>query len=205
MMEILPREFYNRSALAVARDLLGKHLVRLDGGRRISGVIVETEAYQGEDDLGCHARAGRTPRTQIMYGEPGHAYVYFTYGMHWMLNAVTDGLDVPAAVLLRAVIPLEGTGIIAERRAGVPQTHWTNGPAKLCKALNIAHELNGADLCDPAGEMWIEWGKAIPDSAVHTGARIGLYSVPEPWKSIPWRFWVTPAVINSPAQNRNEP
>ncbi|MEN6408394.1 MAG: DNA-3-methyladenine glycosylase [Anaerolineaceae bacterium] len=204
-MEILPREFYNRSALTVARDLLGKHLVRLDDGRRISGVIVETEAYQGEDDLGCHARAGRTPRTQIMYGAPGHAYVYFTYGMHWMLNAVTDGLDVPAAVLLRAVIPLEGMDIIAGRRAGVPRAQWTDGPAKLCKSFNIDRTLNGADLCDPAGEIWIEMGGTISDSAMHTGARIGLYSVPEPWKSIPWRFWVTPGEINSPAQNRNEP
>jgi DNA-3-methyladenine glycosylase len=121
------------------------------------------------------------------------------------LNAVTDGLDVPAAVLLRAVIPLQGTDIIAERRAGVPQAHWTDGPAKLCKALNIDRALNGADLCDPAGEIWIEWGEPVPDSVVQTGARIGLYSVPEPWKSIPWRFWVTPAVINFPAQNRNEP
>lgn len=205
MIEILPQEFYAHPALTVARDLLGMRLVRLEEGCRISGVIVETEAYQGEDDLGCHARAGRTPRTQIMYGAPGHAYVYFTYGMHWMLNAVTDGMDVPAAVLIRAIVPIEGLDVIAKRRLRVPLARWTDGPAKLCRALNIDGALNGADLCNPANGIWIEKGESIPDGMIHTGARVGLYSVPEPWKSIPWRFWVSPTSINHPAQIHSEP
>src|SRR3970040_1161940 len=98
---ILPRVFYDRPALQVARDLLGMRLVRYDQGQRIAGIIVETEAYRGEEDLGCHCKAGRTPRTKVMYGPPGHAYVYFTYGMHWMLNFVTQVQGFPAAGLIR--------------------------------------------------------------------------------------------------------
>ncbi|MBN2501272.1 MAG: DNA-3-methyladenine glycosylase, partial [Anaerolineales bacterium] len=101
----LPREFYNRPTLTVARELIGARLVRILEGVKLVGLITETEAYVGEEDLGCHAKAGRTPRTQVMYGPPGHAYVYFTYGNHWMLNAVTEREDFPAAVLIRAIQP----------------------------------------------------------------------------------------------------
>src|SRR5512139_559864 len=104
----LPRDFFARDTVLVARELLGKNLVRVQNGQRLGGAILETEAYNGEVDLGCHARAGRTPRTQVMYGPPGHAYVYFTYGMHWMLNFVTQEEGFPAAVLIRAILPLEG-------------------------------------------------------------------------------------------------
>jgi DNA-3-methyladenine glycosylase len=99
---MLTHEFYNRPTLTVARELLGARLVRLLDGVRLAGVITETEAYVGEADLGCHAKAGRTPRTTVMYGPPGRAYVYFTYGMHWLLNAVTEAEGFPAAVLIRA-------------------------------------------------------------------------------------------------------
>src|SRR5262245_36385866 len=112
----LPRDFYRRSALNVARELLGARLVRLHDGIRLSGSITETEAYVGEEDLGCHAKAGRTARTAIMYGPPGHAYVYFTYGMHWLLNAVTGEVGSPAAVLIRAIVPDEGIELMSERR-----------------------------------------------------------------------------------------
>jgi DNA-3-methyladenine glycosylase len=163
-------------------------LVRIWHGQRLSGVIVETEAYRGEEDLGCHARAGLTARTRVMYGQPGHAYVYFTYGMHWMLNFVTEEDGFPAAVLLRAIMPLEGIETIAARRKGKPERLWTNGPAKVCQALAIDGSCNGLDLCLPQAELFLEWGKPIPDGRVTIGPRVGLNNVPEPWKSIPWRF-----------------
>lgn len=186
--ERLARPFFARPALQVARDLLGAHLVRLQDGYRFSGYIVETEAYRGEEDLGCHCRAGRTPRTQVMYGLPGHAYVYFTYGMHWMLNFVVEPENQPAAILIRAIIPQSGLEMIASRRGSQPAPHWTDGPAKLCQALGIDGALNGADLCSPQAELFVEAGEAISDSGVTIGPRVGLYTVPEPWKSIPWRF-----------------
>ncbi len=184
----LPRKFYSRPALQVARNLLGARLIRLDEGRRIGGIIAETEAYCGEKDLACHARAGRTPRTQVMYGEAGHAYVYFTYGVHWMLNFVAEPVDSPAAILIRAIIPTEGLDLIAGRRKGRPPKDWTNGPGKICQALHIDGSLNGADLCAPDAVLFVEAGQPVPDSSVTITPRVGLNSVPEPWKSKPWRF-----------------
>jgi DNA-3-methyladenine glycosylase len=184
----LPRSFYDRPALKVAREILGTCLVRLEGKERIAGIIVEAEAYVGEEDLGCHASAGYTPRTQVMYGPPGHAYVYFTYGMHWMLNFVVEAEGFPAAVLIRSIVPTEGIERIAIRRAGRPVEQWTNGPGKICRALSINRAQNGADLCSPEAELFVEDGVDIPDSSVTIGPRVGLNSVPEPWKSIPWRF-----------------
>lgn len=188
MPEPLPASFYARDVLAVAPALLGARLVRRLNGVEIAGLITEVEAYRGEDDLACHARAGRTPRTAVMYGPAGHAYVYFTYGMHWMLNAVCMDADYPAAVLLRAIRPLSGLEIIAARRDGVDAAHWTDGPAKLCRALGIDRALNGCDLSDPSSGLWIEPGLAVPVEQIRTTPRIGLGSVPEPWKSLPWRF-----------------
>jgi DNA-3-methyladenine glycosylase len=187
----LARAFFDRPALQVARELLGTRLVRLQDGVRIDGIIVETEAYRGEEDLGCHCKAGRTARTQVMYGPPGHAYVYFTYGMHWMLNFVVEPENQPAAILIRALLPQTGLELIASRRGHQPTPHWTNGPAKLCQALDINGKLNGADLCGLQSELYIESGEPIPDACVTTGPRVGLYTVPEPWKSISWRFRVT--------------
>jgi DNA-3-methyladenine glycosylase len=187
----LARSFFDRPALQVARDLLGARLVRLQDGIRIDGIIVETEAYRGEEDLGCHCRAGRTARTQVMYGPPGHAYVYFTYGLHWMLNFVVEPENQPAAILIRAILPQTGIDLIASRRGHQPPQLWTNGPAKLCQALKIDGSLNGADLCSPQAELYIESGEPISDACVTTGPRVGLYTVPEPWKSIPWRFRVS--------------
>jgi DNA-3-methyladenine glycosylase len=184
----LPRSFYDRPALKVARKILGTRLVRLEGKERIAGIIVEAEAYVGEEDLGCHASAGYTPRTQVMYGPPGHAYVYFTYGMHWMLNFVVEAEGFPAAVLIRSIIPIEGIERIAIRRAGRPVEQWTNGPGKICQALSINRAQNGADLCSPEAVLFVEDGVDIPDSSVTIGPRVGLNSVPEPWKSVPWRF-----------------
>src|SRR5512143_659622 len=102
------REFFAGDTLAVARGLLGARLVRLLDGQRLSGIVVECEAYIGQDDTACHASRGRTRRNAVMFGPPGHAYIYFTYGMHWMLNVVTEVEGFPAAVLLRAIQPVEG-------------------------------------------------------------------------------------------------
>ncbi len=184
----LPRSFFARPTLEVARGLLGMRLVRNLNGTRLSGWIVETEAYIGETDLACHARAGKTPRTVVMYGPPGHAYIYFTYGIHWMLNTVTEAEGFPAAVLLRAIQPVEGLEEISARRAGVPPAHWTDGPGKLCRALGLDGRQNGLSLCDPSGELYIETGPGVPDTEVRVGPRVGIQSTPEPWRSMPWRF-----------------
>jgi DNA-3-methyladenine glycosylase len=192
-LHIPGREFYKRDAVSVAPDLLGKVLVRKIGNIRMGGMITEVEAYQGEEDLGCHAKAGLTPRTQVMYGPPGHAYVYFTYGMHWMLNAVTDEPGMPAAVLIRSIQPLFGMETMQQFRSRerIKLKDWTNGPAKLCQAMNISGDLNGIDLCDPNGELWIgDGGIPVKPEQVATSPRIGLYSVPEPWKSISWRWYI---------------
>lgn len=184
----LDRQFYNRPTLRVVRELLGKRLVRLENGVRLAGIIVEAEAYIGEDDLGCHAHVGYTPRTRVLYGPPGHAYVYFTYGNYWMLNFVAEKEGFPAAILIRGIVPTEGIERIAARRQGRPQAQWTDGPGKICMAMAINKAQNEADLCAPEAELFVEEGVNIPDSCVTTGPRVGLNSVPDPWKSIPWRF-----------------
>ena len=183
---ILSRDFYKRPTLQVARDLIGARLVRILNGVKLVGLITETEGYIGETDLGCHAKAGRTPRTQVMYGEAGHAYVYFTYGHHWMLNAVTEREGFPAAVLIRAIQPIEGVNVMLERRQG----RDTFGPGKLCQAMGISKGENTVDLTEAASDLWIEAGVKVHGSAVTKSPRVGLNNVPEPWKSKPWRFLV---------------
>lgn len=192
----LAPEFYSIPAPHVARALLGMRLVRRLEGFTLSGVITETEAYRGEADLACHARAGRTARTSLLYGPPGIAYIYFTYGMHWMLNIVCEGTDFPAAVLIRAVQVTAGHAQVALRRPGVKPAQWTDGPAKLCKAFGIDGRLNGANLCAPDQGLWIEAGEPVDDQSVRAGPRVGIDYAAEPWLSIPWRFR---AQINQPS------
>jgi DNA-3-methyladenine glycosylase len=180
----LSRKFYNRPTLSVARELIGARLVRVLDGKKLAGMITETEAYIGQQDLGCHAKAGLTPRTRVMFGPPGHAYVYFTYGNHWMLNVVTEKEGFPAAVLIRAIQPIEGAQVMSARREG----RDTFGPGKLTQAMGITKSENEADITETGAGLWIEAGQAVPDSAVTIGPRVGLYTVSEPWKSIPWRF-----------------
>ena len=185
-MKILPRPFYNRPTLTVARELIGARLVRILDGVKLVGLIVETEAYISENDLACHAKAGLTPRTAPMFGEPGHAYVYFTYGNHWMLNAVTEREGFPAAVLIRAIQPIQGVEIMLKKRAG----RDTFGPGKLTQAMGIGKSENTADLTETASGLWIEAGLNVPNSFVTKGPRVGLNNTPEPWLSKPWRFKV---------------
>ncbi len=187
----LPRDFFAQRTTEVARQLLGKRLVRIQGSQRLAGVISEAEAYRGEEDQACHARAGRTKRTKVMYGPPGHAYVYFTYGNHWMLNFVAEAEGFPAAVLIRAIFPMEGLEAMAERRQGQPFKRWTDGPGKLCKALEIDGRHHGLDVCAVDAEIFVEWEEPIPDSSVTISPRVGLNNTPEPWKSMPWRYLVT--------------
>lgn len=192
---------YTRPAQEVAPALLGQKLVRLVDGQIVSGLIVETEAYcgGGAPDLACHGdRANKgqpTPRTAVMFGPAGHAYVYFTYGMHWMFNVVTGQTGQANAVLIRALQPVDGLEWMQQRRGARPlASHHlvslTNGPAKLAQALAIDQSLNGANLCDPDGVIWIEVDTAVNPTDICTGPRIGLGQTPEPWLSMPWRYWI---------------
>ena len=183
---ILSRDFYKRPALTVARELIGARLVRILDGVKLVGLITETEAYIGETDLACHAKAGLTPRTAPLYSEPGHAYVYFTYGSHWMLNAVAERKGFPAAILIRAIQPIEGVEWMSKRRQG----RDTFGPGKLTQAMGIDKALNTVDLTESTSGLWIEAGVKVPNSLVTKSPRVGLNNTPEPWLSKPWRFKV---------------
>ena len=185
-MSILDRKFYYRDTLRVAYELLGKKLVRQIKGLELAGMIVETEAYCGEADSACHAHHGKTPRNTVMFGEPGHAYVYFTYGMHYMLNLVTETKGRPCAVLVRAILPLAGVQEMEARRTS-NGTQLSNGPAKLCQALSIDKSLNGWDLtCGK--ELWVEDYKKIPAESIIAIPRIGVDYAKDEHRDAPWRF-----------------
>lgn len=190
IMSCLPESFYLADVTEVARALLGKRVVRQLNGQRTSGIICETEAYRGEQDLACHARSGRTRRNAVMYGGAGRAYIYFTYGMHWCLNAVCGAEGYPAAVLIRAIHPEEGLEVMAVRRAGVRRADWCNGPAKICKALAIDGGLNGASLTNPESPVYIEEGSFVELNSINASPRVGIQYAPEPWRSIPWRYTI---------------
>jgi DNA-3-methyladenine glycosylase len=162
----LPRSFFARNAIEVAPDLVGCVLVRWSADGVRAGRIVETEAYVGEYDLACHARAGRTGRTDVMYGEPGHAYVYLIYGVHPMLNAVCSPAGEASAVLIRAAEALDG-------EAGLPLLHSATGPGNLCKAFDVRLRHNRDDLCDSDAELFIapRTGKA---PRLWKGPRVGV-------------------------------
>ena len=171
--QVLPKEFFARDTEIVARELLGAVLECRTPDGVASGRIVETEAYVGEHDLACHAAAGRTARTAPLYGPPGIAYVYFIYGVHWCVNAVTRGVDEPSAVLIRALEPLTGLGLIRRRRTAARRdVDLTNGPGKLCQALGITGEHNRKPLQTPP--LRILEGEAIPDRRVARTPRIGI-------------------------------
>jgi len=182
----LPRSFYEQSTLDVARQLLGKYLVRKHPDGTTVGRIVETEAYVGPEDKACHASRGRTARTEIMFGPAGHAYVYLIYGMYDCLNLVTESVDYPAAVLIRAVEPVGGIEIMKVRRQTEQLRNLASGPGKLCQAFAIDRKLNGDDLCGKV--LYLEdRGEAV--SKVVTTPRIGV-DYAGPWKRKPWRFLI---------------
>jgi len=188
-MQRLERFFYNRDTVTVARELLGQVLVRQLDGERIAGRIVETEAYVAKIDTACHAHRGKTARNEAMFGPPGHAYVYFIYGMHFCFNVVTEPEGKACAVLVRALEPLEGIETMRTHRPGRTDRELTNGPAKLCYALAIDRALNGVDLVG-GNELWIEQEQPVGEAEISSGPRIGVRG--DEWAlSVPWRFWVT--------------
>ena len=195
-MKKLPRSFYVRPTLRVARDLLGKYLVRVSNGKRLITRIVETEAYC-QDDPASHAFSGRTRRNDVMFWKGGHLYVYFTYGMHFCANVVTGEEGAGEAVLIRAVEPLEGVEEMSRNRARptrriafrashelVPAADLTNGPAKLCQALDIRREQDGTDLL--GDEIYLLGAPRLTASKVGRSTRIGIVKGVE--KN--WRFFV---------------
>jgi DNA-3-methyladenine glycosylase len=186
----LPREFYTRSnVLAVARELLGKLLVvQLRNGKRVSGKIVELEAYRGPEDRAAHSYGGRrTRRTETMYGIGGTAYVFFVYGMYNQFNVVSGPAETPHAILIRALEPVEGIELMRKRRHGQPDHNLTNGPGKLCLALGIDRTLDNADLT--GARVWIEDAAKLSSRLIASGPRIGI-DYAEEWVDKPWRFWV---------------
>jgi DNA-3-methyladenine glycosylase len=216
--EVLPRGFFGRPVLTVAPALLGCILAHQTEAGLVAAQIVEVEAYRGESDPASHAFRGKTARNAVMFGEPGHAYVYFTYGMHFCVNLVCQQPGEPAAVLLRAARVLEGAGLAATRRGvgwrpggargaaggsrdpaggrgAAAERDLARGPARLCQALGIDRAQNGADVCDQAGALRVlapPGFRGLPDAAISTGPRVGVRLGAED----PWRFWVAgdPAV-----------
>lgn len=187
----LPRKFYTRDdTLLIARQLLGQRLVvPTADGTRVSGRIVETEAYMAPEDRASHAYGNRrTPRTETMFCRGGTAYVYFIYGMHNQFNVVTNIESIPHAVLVRALEPLEGIDVMRERRPVKDERNLTSGPGKLCAAMGIDLSYNRADLL---GKMvWIEEGEqVIKESEIASGPRIGIDYAGE-FVNKPWRFWI---------------
>lgn len=185
MDEPLSRQFYARDTIEVARDLLGKILAREISGKRLAGMIVETEAYRANDDPASHAYRGITKRNKVMFGEPGHAYVYFTYGNHFCLN-VTAKDSLPAgAVLIRAVEPLEGIDVMLRNRNVDRVTDATSGPGKLTKAMNITKEQNGMDVCQ-AGELYVRSSERVKRFKIGSSSRIGIANGTDKQ----WRFFI---------------
>ncbi len=187
MVAPFPREFYEQDTRAVAQSLLGQIVMRrLPTGETLSGIIVETEAYL-RDDPACHAYRGQTPRNSAMFGPPGHAYVYFTYGLHMMLNLVCAPEGIAEAVLIRALEPVEGIEIMRQNRGGMAETRQlTNGPGKLAQALALTRlSHNNADVTDPAGALLVLPHNYPPFERVTT-TRIGITQGVD----LPWRYYV---------------
>lgn len=185
----LPRAFYRRDAITVARSLLGQRLVRVVGGERLAGVIVETEAYLGRTDEAAHSYRGRTERNASMWKEGGHAYVYFIYGIHWCMNVVAGHEDDPVAVLIRAIAPTEGLDAMrAQRPAARRDRDLASGPGKLCQAMRIDRSLDGEDLVT-SERLFIEQlrVRAHARQAITVTRRIGVDYAGE-WAEKPLRF-----------------
>lgn len=195
-LSVLPRDFFDRPATDVAPELLGCVLEHRAADGVVAAEIVEVEAYMGRLDPPSHAFRGRTARNEVMFGEPGHAYVYFTYGMHFCVNLVCLRAGDAAAVLLRAGRVVEGVGLAAARRYGSADAsrvrraeQLASGPARLCQALGIARAQNGADVCDPGGELRIcvfDGFTGLDADRIATGPRVGVSTGAD----VPWRYWI---------------
>lgn len=199
MDNILTRAFYDRDTLTVARDLLGRDIVRaLPDGTRLICRITETEGYIGRMDKACHAYGyKRTPRTETLFARPGTAYLYLIYGMYHCLNFVTEGEGEPAAVLIRGAVPIENGDIIAKNRFGCKEKdmsayqkkNFLNGPGKLCRGLALTRVANGVDLTAPTGGLYVCEGVPTAPGQIQTGRRIGIDYAEEAVDFL-WRFYV---------------
>jgi DNA-3-methyladenine glycosylase len=191
----LPRTFFDRHAEEVAPDLLGRTLVHDTPHGTVALRLTEVEAYEGESDPASHAYRGQTRRNTVMYGPPGHAYVYFTYGMHYCVNLVCLGEGTASAVLLRAGEVIEGTDLAYVRaRPGAPERDLARGPARLTRALGLTRDDDGTDVCSPAGPLRILAGEPADASRVRTGPRTGVSTA----KDVPWRFYLDAEPTVSP-------
>jgi len=173
---LIKADFFRRETMVVAREILGKLLVRKVGGQRLSGRITEVEVYHGMDDLACHASRGRTVRTEVMFGEAGRVYVYLIYGMYYCLNLVTMPPGWPAAILVRGMVPVEGIEIMKKNRLkkNVGLSNLTDGPGKICQAMGIDKSLNGKRLGQKAG-LWLEDdGMEVGKKKIVYGKRVGV-------------------------------
>jgi len=203
---LLPRGFFGRPAQEMAPGLLGCVLRHDTPDGAVAVLLTEVEAYAGAADAASHAFRGRTARTAVMFGEPGHSYVYFTYGMHFCVNLVCLPEGTASAVLLRAGRVIEGAALAASRRyagrAAGPETSGpagerdlARGPARLCQALGIDRSLNGADVCDPASPLRVSGPAQVVGTAdIDSGPRVGVSRAAE----VPWRFWIAGEPTVSP-------
>ncbi len=181
----MPRSFYDRPVLDVARELLGAVVARATSDGTVTVRLTEVEAYDGAHDPGSHAFRGRTPRNATMFGPPGHAYVYFTYGMHFCVNLVCAPAGTAAAVLLRAGEVVAGVDLARHRRPAAAVRDLARGPARLTRALEIDRGLDGADVTDATSPLLVLAGTAVPDVRVRTGPRTGVGGA---GGVTPWRF-----------------
>lgn len=195
-MAKLTRDFFDRDTVTVARELLGKYLVRRTAEGRLVGRVTETEAYVGRMDKACHAYGYKhTARTETLFAPPGTAYIYLIYGMYHCLNFVTEPEGEPSAVLLRGLEPVEGAEQMARSRFGCglsgmsayQKKNFLNGPGKICRALELTRAQNGLDLTE-SGALYL-WDAGEKPGAVHTGRRVGIDYAQEA-AAFPWRFWL---------------
>jgi DNA-3-methyladenine glycosylase len=186
----LGRSFFAREVTEVARDLLGRIMVARSAAGDVAVRLTEVEAYAGTDDPASHAFRGRTPRTAVMFGPPGHLYTYFVYGMHWCANVVTGPDGDASAVLLRAGDVIAGRDLAGARRPAVTRPErLTRGPAGLATVLGLGRDASGADLCGPDGRWEIRAGEAVPPERIASGPRVGVAAAGE----VALRFWDTAA------------
>jgi DNA-3-methyladenine glycosylase len=223
---IFRRDLLAADSLDAARSLIGARLVRGSGPEMRVGRIVEVEAYIGRDDLASHAHSGQTQRNAVMFGLPGRAYVYLTYGMHHCLNVVTESNGRPAALLVRAVRPTAGTDRMRRARLGWLESRFNrdaderlpaartrvwalheeflaSGPGLVTQSFSVTRADNGVDLCDATSDLRLEIDDEDEPLPIVTGPRIGMGTVPEPWFSRPWRFYVAgnPSVSHTRAKS----
>ncbi|MER3601565.1 MAG: DNA-3-methyladenine glycosylase [Nitrososphaerota archaeon] len=196
LLSPLPRDFFEPHVSRVAKALLGRFLVRSSGGRTKVGMVVEVEAYRGFEDPASHAFRGRTRRNEVMFGPPGRAYIYRSYGLHLCLNVTAEPEGQPAAVLIRALEPVGGFEAQLRELPLEARLRLTSGPARLAKALELSYDMNGCDMTRQ-GELYLAWGLPVPERLIESSSRVGVM---DPQRR-PWRFYIK----NNPFVSRASP